>query len=104
MSQEESDFYELEAKRHKASLSVNGHLAVVYLEDKDDEGFWTAVLKHYKPDSTFYFRSGSRETGSGCNQCLKYKKSLDRQFLIAIDSDYRYLLKEADMDVAHFVL
>lgn len=104
MSQEESEFYELEAKRYKASLSVNGHLAVVYLEDKDDESFWTAVLKHYKADSSFYFRFGSREAGSGCQQCLKYKKNLDKQFVIAIDSDYRYLLKEADMDAAHFVL
>ncbi|WP_456087908.1 DUF4435 domain-containing protein [Parabacteroides sp.] len=104
MSQEESEFYKLEAKRYKASLSVNGHLAVVYLEDKGDECFWAAVLKHYKADSSFYFRFGSRETGSGCQQCLKYKKHLDKQFLIAIDSDYRYLLKEADVDVAHFVL
>lgn len=73
MSQEESEFYKLEAKRYKASLSVNGHLAVVYLEDKGDECFWAAVLKHYKADSSFYFRFGSRETGSGCQQCLKYK-------------------------------
>lgn len=54
MTSEEYNFYQLEAKRHKASLAINGHLAVIYMEDKEDEAFWSVVLKHYKTDSTFF--------------------------------------------------
>ncbi len=61
-------------------------------------------MRHYKPDDSFSLIFGSRTTGSGCTQCFKYKDFLDGQFLIAIDSDFRYLLQEPDIDMAHYIL
>ena len=97
-------YRQLEAKRYKASLALSGKKAVIYLEDKNDEPFWIRVLKQFKPDDSFYWVFGSRSTGSGCTQGLKYKDFLDKQFLIAIDSDFRYLLQEAGIDIAHYIL
>lgn len=97
-------YRQLEAKRYKASLALSGKKAVIYLEDKNDESFWTRTLQQFKPNDSFYWVFGSRSTGSGCTQCLKYKDFLDKQFLIAIDSDFRYLLQEADIDIAHYIL
>ena len=104
MTAGEYAYRQLEAKRHKASLALSGKKAVIYLEDKNDECFWTAVLKRYRPNDSFYWIYGSRSTGSGCTQCLKYKNFLDKQFLIAIDSDFRYLLQETVIDIAHYIL
>lgn len=104
MTEEEYLFRELEAKRYKASLSASGCIAVIYLEDRDDRVFWETIFKYFRSNSSFYFVSGSRAEGSGCRQCLKYIDFLDAQFLIAIDSDYRYLMQEKDFDAGHFIL
>lgn len=104
MNPEEYLFRQLEVKRYKASLSMTGKLAVIYLEDKNDIMFWEFVLKHYKPEASFYFVYGSRATGSGCQQCLKYKDFVDEKFIIAIDSDFRYLMREKEDNAKCYVL
>ena len=104
MTPEEYQFRQLEAKRYKASLSLSGRRAVIYMEDKNDKEFWSSVLKHYKPEATFYFVYGSRTSGSGCQQCFKYKDFLDEKFLIAVDSDFRYLMQEKEISAMHYVL
>lgn len=82
--------------------------AAVHVENKDDIVFWSTVLKHFRPNDRFHFIAGSRnEFGhetSGVTQCLKYFNYLSPDFFICIDSDYRYLMQEKEMDVAHFVL
>lgn len=104
MTTEEYSFREQEAKRYKAALLLSGDSAAIYMEDINDKRFWNMVLQHYKTDCSFHFISGSRSSGSGCQHCLKYKDFLDNHFFIAIDSDYRYLLQEENIDMEHFIM
>lgn len=82
--------------------------AAVHVENKDDIAFWSAVLKHFRPQDKFHFIAGSRnEYGhetSGVTQCLKYFNYLSPEFFICIDSDYRYLLRERRICVKHYVI
>ena len=105
---EKHAFYQSAAKRFKAELRLRGETAAVHIENKNDEVFWRRVLHNAYPQGRFRFISGSRSIGgnmtSGCTQCLHYRDFLDRQFWIAIDSDYRYLSEEPDIDARHFIL
>ena len=105
---EKHAFYESAAKRFKAELRLRGGTAAVHIENKNDEVFWWKVLHDAYPQGKFRFISGSRSINgnitSGCTQCLQYRDFLDRHFWIAIDSDYRYLSEEPDIDAKHFIL
>lgn len=101
-------FYEVAAKRFKAELRLYGATAAIHIENKNDEVFWGKILRKAYPEGKFRFISASRSASGnmtcGCTQCLQYRPFLDRQFWIAIDSDYRYLSEEPDIDVQHFIL
>lgn len=101
-------FYESAAKRFKAELRMRGGTAAVHLENKNDEVFWGKILHEAYPKGRFRFISSSRSISgnmtSGCTQCLQYRDFLDKHFWIAIDSDYRYLSEEPDIDAKHFIL
>lgn len=105
---EKRAFYESAAKRFKAELRLTGATAAIHLENKNDEVFWGKVLKEAYPKGKFRFIAASRSIGgnmtAGCTQCLQYREFLDRRFWIAIDSDYRYLTEERDIDAKHFIL
>jgi len=107
-SPEKYHFYEMAAKRFKAELRLYGADAAIHLENKNDEIFWGKILRHTCPDKKFRFISGSRNSNGnitcGCTQCLQYKPFLSSRFLIAIDSDYRYLSQEPDIDARHYIL
>lgn len=96
------------AKRFALDAKMFRCRAAVHVENKDDIAFWSAVLKHFRPGDKFHFIAGSRnEYGNetyGVTQCLKYFPYLSPDFFICIDSDYRYLLKERDINVKHFVI
>ncbi len=81
--------------------------AVVHLEGDADKIFWKPFFDRFLPEDSFRFLPYSKnENGndtSGCEQCLKFKPYLNRNFIICIDSDYRYLLGEPDLDADHFV-
>ena len=101
-------FYALAAKRYKAELRLYGATACVHLENKNDEVFWGKVLKYAHPKAKFRFIFGSRNVNGnmtyGCSQCLNYQDFLDEQFLIAIDSDYRYLTCEPFINARNYIL
>lgn len=101
-------FFESAAKRFKAELRLYGAAAAIHIENKNDEVFWGKMLKYAYPNGKFRFISASRAFSgaitSGCTQCLQYKPFLDRHLWIAIDSDYRYLSLEPDIDVHHYIL
>lgn len=105
---EKHAFYESAAKRFKAELRMRGGTAAIHLENKNDEVFWGKILHETYPQGKFRFISGSRSISgnmtSGCTQCLQYRDFLDKHFWIAIDSDYRYLSEEPDIDAKHFIL
>lgn len=105
---EKHNFYASAAKRFKAELKLYGGTAVIHLENKNDELFWGKVLNEAYPQGKFRFISASRSISgnitSGCTQCLQYRAFLDQKFWIAIDSDYRYLSEEQDIDAKHYIL
>lgn len=96
------------ARRFALDAKMMRCRAAVHVENKDDIAFWSAVLKHFRPEDKFHFIAGSRnEYGNethGVTQCLKYFDYLSPDFFICIDSDYRYLLRERKMNVKHFVM
>ncbi len=106
--EEKYNFYRLAAKRFKAELKLYGATAAIHLENKNDEVFWGKVLKEAYPEGKFRFITASRSIGGnftcGCSQCLQYKDFLDEHFWIAIDSDYRYLSQQPEIDAHHFIL
>ncbi|MBQ0056837.1 MAG: DUF4435 domain-containing protein [Bacteroidales bacterium] len=106
--EEKRNFYAAAAKRFKAELKLYGATAAIHIENKNDEMFWRQVLQHAYPMGRFRFIASSRNIGgnitSGCTQCLQYRDFLDPHFWIAIDSDYRYLTEEADIDANHYIL
>lgn len=105
---EKHAFYGSAAKRFKAELKMYGAHAAVHLENKNDEVFWGYVLSKVCPGVRFRFIAASRSIGgnltTGCTQCMQYRDFLDSRFWIAIDSDYRYLTEEDDIDVRHYIL
>lgn len=100
--------YSNAAKRFALDAKMFRCRAAVHVENKDDIAFWSAVLKHFRPEDKFHFIAGSRnEYGHetcGVTQCLKYFDYLSPDFFICIDSDYRYLLREKKMDIRHYVM
>lgn len=84
--------------------------AAIHVESEDDVLFWEKVLKHYMPNDSFDFISYTRgmknQKEKGSSVCLRYKKlgCLSEGFLIAIDSDERYLMQEEYMSATHYVL
>ena len=81
-------------------------IASVHLEDDDDKTFWDAMLQsrhtgQYK--FITYSRSRKGNDTKGCEQCLKYRPYLSKQFFICIDSDMRYLLQKPNFDAANYI-
>lgn len=70
-----------------------------------DKKFWSHIFRGENIHFQYFTRTerGNRARGSG--QCLLYKKYglLNPTFFICIDSDYRFLMQEKDIDVQHFV-
>ena len=81
--------------------------ACVHLEDKNDIDLWDKVLQKHRPGNYHYisysYSSKNRST-TGCEQCLRFVPYLSSCFFVCIDSDYRYILEQTGIDVAHFVL
>ena len=110
MEVDKDQYYKNVAKTYTKRAMLKRCRAAIHLEDRNDIPFWFSVLGFYMPNYSFDFISYTRtpegKKGTGCAMCLKYKSldCLSDKFLIAIDSDYRYLLQEPEIDAAHFVL
>lgn len=100
--------YQSYAQNFKARLALTNKKAVVHLESSNDIAFWNNLLKRGLPSEEFdfipYTKTSAGTKGTGCGQCLIYKDFLDSQMVVAIDSDLRYLLQEAGIDIAHYIL
>lgn len=95
--------------RHYNNLSLikRNIKAVVHLEDAEDELFWNTVLQRVRPGEyhfVHYSKSQNNHDTKGCDQCLKFRPYLTPKFFICIDSDFRYLMGEPDMDATHYVI
>ena len=71
--------------------------AVVHLEDTDDILFWRNQLQKAFPANYHfitYSKNGKGNDAHGCEQCLRYRAYLTKNFFICIDSDLRQLKGE----------
>lgn len=94
--------------RYYTNLAILKKLkASVHLENKEDERFWKKIFKYHFPGKKFYFIAYSKNPHgnytAGSSQCLAYQKFLNRNFLICIDSDYRYLSEEENINIKHLI-
>lgn len=98
-----------ESKANYYASLANGTVfkASVHLEDSVDLIFWKPLLHYIFPLEKFNFIYESESflgnITRGCDQCLKYKDYLSKQFFICIDSDYRYLLQEAGISASNYI-
>ena len=81
--------------------------AAVHVEAAQDQRFWDSVFHHFVPHRRFHFISHSRTLSgadaSGVTQCLSFAPYLSKDFFVCIDSDYRYLMQEKDINVKHYI-
>ena len=99
--------YESQARYYKNLLIINRQKACLHVEDTNDKAFWKAIFLKFFPNDSFHYitysKSNNENNTTGCEQCLKFKPYLDKHFLICIDSDYRFLYQETDIDIQHFI-
>jgi len=84
---------------------------VLFVEDKEDEIFWETVLKHQKfrlkPKINAFGVSKNDKITTGKDIILKYQpfcSEFPKKVLIAIDSDYDYLLDRGDFNIQNHIL
>lgn len=80
--------------------------SVIHVENTDDINFWQNQLKTVLPGEYYFIafsRSASGAQASGCEQCLRFRPYLNRNFFICIDSDLRILRHETGLDAEHFI-
>ena len=99
MSDAKDIFYRGVYDDRVASLLITRKRAIVQVESTDDEPFWAQILKEACPNDEFYFTSETRTPSgtiaTGCNNCLRFLPWLsNNKFVIAIDSDWRYLTND----------
>ena len=74
--------------------------AVVHLEDAEDKLFWNNQLQKAFPATYQFIPYSKNENGNdvhGCEQCLRYRPYLTKNFFICIDSDLRQLKGEVGL-------
>jgi len=81
--------------------------AAVHVEAAQDQHFWDTIFHRFVPQRKFHFISHSRtwngSQASGVTQCLSFKDFLSKDFFICIDSDYRYLMQEKDINIHKYI-
>lgn len=102
-----TDNFKSQAQYYSGLPIITKAKASIHLEDENDKIFWKAIFDKFFPTEKFHYipysKSADGNDTSGCEQCLNYRPYLNKRFLICIDSDYRYLLQEADLDIDHFI-
>lgn len=81
--------------------------ASIHVEAAEDKLFWKQIFTNALPHDEFHFitytRTEKGNLSTGCSTCLSYRDFLSDDFFICIDSDYRYLLQEKNIDVLHAI-
>jgi hypothetical protein len=78
-------------------LQDRNTIAVVHLENENDERFWDAMIQEVRPGAYRYVSYCRDERGneiSGSGLCLSYLPYLSKSFFVCIDSDLRYIIKD----------
>jgi hypothetical protein len=101
------EHYKLLANDFRGQARMRRCEAAVHVEAAQDQRFWDTMFHHFVPNRRFHFISHSRTWSgsdtSGVTQCLSFKPYLSKDFFICIDSDYRYLMQEKDINIKNFI-
>ena len=87
-------------------LRYRDTVAVIHVEDEDDKRFWLTELHNVKSGNYHFVTQSKSEEGydsKGCEQCLKYRPYINRQFFICIDSDLRLLRGEEGLTPENYI-
>jgi hypothetical protein len=101
--------YQQLALYYKNRAKLKKCIAAIHLEADFDKFFWSKIFNHFLPQYSFdyitYSRTIDRNKATGSQTCLKYYLlgCLSKDFFICIDSDYRWLLQEKEIDINHFI-
>ncbi|MBB3187682.1 DUF4435 domain-containing protein [Microbacter margulisiae] len=94
---------------HFAGEALQLHcVASIHVEDFDDASFWEVLFDHYTSNTKkfnfiYHSKTPAGKEATGVNHCLQYVPYLNKQFFICIDSDYRYLMQEPNINPSHFI-
>jgi hypothetical protein len=109
MSVEKDKYYKQLATDYKNRAKLKKRVAAIHLESDADINFWRKIFNRFLPGYSFdyitYTRTLDGNKATGSQTCLKYfyLGCLSKEFMICIDSDYRWLLQEPNFDIEHFV-
>lgn len=87
-------------------LRYRNIVAVIHVEYEDDKNFWLTQLQNIKSGEYHFVTHSKSEEGNeskGCEQCLKYRPYINRQFFICIDSDLRLLRGEQGLIPENYI-
>ncbi len=101
-------FYKNVAKDLTGTLSLLKKDVAVRVEDKEDIEFWQKMISYARPGVKIkfypYSSTGKNNHATGKKACLKYIKDLNSRYLIAVDSDFDYLLDNTNININRYVL
>jgi hypothetical protein len=94
----DTDYYE------KESIFLDVEITA-YVEDIEDEIFWADVFAKYAPSLKIIFYPHSRDNKfkSGVQEVLKEKDKTGKNLILCIDSDFRYLLQDKEINDNPFI-
>jgi len=99
-----------EGIRLKQEKRLQKPCSVVLVEYSSDENFWRKIFTHYNIDEKqflfrFHTRTQKDNNASGSGVCLSFHKQnlLRKELFICIDSDFRYIKQEENIDIQHFI-
>ncbi len=100
---------EEEAKRFKSEVfALHKQSGVaVRVEGKSDKEFWTKLLEQTVPQykfEVFTFSNYPKEKTEGKINVLEYRQFADKNLLLCVDSDYDYILQNADYQQNKYIL
>lgn len=87
-------------------LRYRNIIAVIHVEDEGDKNFWVKELQNVKSGVYHFVTESKSETGNdskGCEQCLRYRPYINRDFFICIDSDLRLLRGEEGLTPENYI-
>lgn len=101
------DLYEEQARWFRNIPIVDPRIrASLHVEDREDLKFWDYHLQHVAPGQYNFIshsRSQNSEDTKGCEQCLRYRPYLTKEFFVCIDSDLRLLRGESDLNASNYI-
>lgn len=100
------NFYELLTRDYINGARMEGFSFCAIVEALPDVDFWREVFwsKGKVPDLIHISQNKNGNATTGVMQCLKYRDYACKEFIICLDSDYRYLLKDTSICVNNFIL